>query len=41
MVQLYAGEQLLGEYPVVTAGPVARRTLSTAFSALLRELCRL
>ena len=41
VVQLYAGEQLLGEYPVVTAGPVARRTLSTAFSALLRELCRL
>ena len=41
VVQLYAGEQLLGEYPVVTAGPVARRTLSTAFSALLQELCRL
>ncbi len=40
-VRLYTGDQLLGEYPVLTAGPVARRTLSTAFFTLLKELCRL
>ena len=40
-VRLFSGDQLLGEYPVLTAGPVARRTLSTAFFALLKELSRL